>query len=119
MGVIPTSGKVVAPFNGVVSSLFSSKHAINLVSDDGIELLIHVGINTVKLDGEGFTAHVKSGDSIKTGELLLEFDIDFIEKSGCPLDTPILINNSDSYNSIRLTEEDNVTCNAFLMSITK
>lgn len=119
VGVIPTSGKVVAPFNGVVSSLFSSKHAINLVSDDGIELLIHVGINTVKLDGEGFTAHVKSGDSIKTGELLLEFDIDFIEKSGCPLDTPILINNSDSYNSIRLTEEDNVTCNAFLMSITK
>ncbi|EGC7112978.1 PTS transporter subunit EIIC [Salmonella enterica] len=119
VGIIPTSGKVVAPFNGVISSLFSSKHAINMVSDDGVELLIHVGINTVRLNGEGFIAHVKSGDSVKAGELLLEFDIDFIQKAGYLLDTPVLINNSDSYNAIRLTEEDELTCNAFLMSANK
>ncbi|EAN9661614.1 PTS glucose transporter subunit IIA [Salmonella enterica] len=119
VGIIPTSGKVVAPFDGVVSSLFSSKHAINMVSDNGVELLIHVGINTVRLNGEGFIAHVKSGDSVKAGELLLEFDIDFIQKAGYLLDTPVLINNSDSYNAIRLTEEDKVTSNAFLMSINK
>lgn len=119
VGIIPTSGKVVAPFDGVISSLFSSKHAINMVSYDGVELLIHVGINTVRLNGEGFIAHVKSGDSVKAGELLLEFDIDFIQKAGYLLDTPVLINNSDSYNAIRLTEEDKVTCNAFLMSANK
>lgn len=119
VGIIPTSGKVVAPFDGVVSSLFSSKHAINMVSDDGVELLIHVGINTVRLNGEGFIAHVQSGDSVKAGELLLEFDIEFIQKAGYLLDTPVLINNSDSYNAIRLTEEDKVTCNAFLMSANK
>ncbi|HHN9990332.1 TPA: beta-glucoside-specific PTS transporter subunit IIABC [Escherichia coli] len=119
VGIIPTSGKVVAPFDGVISSLFSSKHAINMVSDNGVELLIHVGINTVRLNGEGFIAHVKSGDSVKAGELLLEFDIDFIQKAGYLLDTPVLINNSDSYNAIRLTEEDKVTSNAFLMSINK
>ncbi|HIA3422674.1 TPA: beta-glucoside-specific PTS transporter subunit IIABC [Escherichia coli] len=119
VGIIPTSGKVVAPFDGVISSLFSSKHAINMVSYDGVELLIHVGINTVRLNGEGFIAHVKSGDSVKAGELLLEFDIDFIQKAGYLLDTPVLINNSDSYNAIRLTEEDKVTSNAFLMSINK
>ncbi|EEF3614679.1 PTS beta-glucoside transporter subunit IIABC [Salmonella enterica subsp. enterica] len=119
VGIIPISGKVVAPFDGVISSLFSSKHAINMVSDDGVELLIHVGINTVRLNGEGFIAHVKSGDSVKAGELLLEFDIDFIQKAGYLLDTPVLINNNDSYNAIRLTEEDEVTCNAFLMSANK
>jgi len=119
VGIIPTSGKVVAPFDGVISSLFSSKNAINMVSDNGVELLIHVGINTVRLNGEGFIAHVKSGDSVKAGELLLEFDIDFIQKAGYLLDTPVLINNSDSYNAIRLTEEDKVTSNAFLMSINK
>ncbi|EPC0844599.1 glucose PTS transporter subunit IIA [Escherichia coli] len=119
VGIIPTSGKVVAPFDGVISSLFSSKHAINMVSYDGVELLINVGINTVRLNGEGFIAHVKSGDSVKAGELLLEFDIDFIQKAGYLLDTPVLINNSDSYNAIRLTEEDKVTCNAFLMSANK
>lgn len=119
VGIIPTSGKVVAPFDGVISSLFSSKHAINMVSDNGVELLIHVGINTVRLNGEGFIAHVKSGDSVKAGELLLEFDIDFIQKAGYLLDTPVLINNSDSYNAIRLTEEDEVTCKAFLMSANK
>lgn len=119
VGIIPTSGKVVAPFDGVISSLFSSKHAINMVSDNGVELLIHVGINTVRLNGEGFIAHVKSGDSVKAGELLLEFDIDFIQKAGYLLDTPVLINNSESYNAIRLTEEDKVTSNAFLMSINK
>lgn len=119
VGIIPTSGKVFAPFDGVISSLFSSKHAINMVSDNGVELLIHVGINTVRLNGEGFIAHVKSGDSVKAGELLLEFDIDFIQKAGYLLDTPVLINNSESYNAIRLTEEDKVTSNAFLMSINK
>lgn len=119
VGIIPTSGKVFAPFDGVISSLFSSKHAINMVSDNGVELLIHVGINTVRLNGEGFIAHVKSGDSVKAGELLLEFDIDFIQKAGYFLDTPVLINNSESYNAIHLTEEDKVTSNAFLMSINK
>ncbi len=119
VGIIPRSGKVIAPFDGHVSSLFSTKHAINLISDSGIELLIHIGINTVKLNGEGFTAYVKSGDAISAGDLLIEFDIDAIQKAGCLLDTPVLVNNSEDFKSLRIAEDKTVFRGELLMKTIK
>ncbi|HDG1674839.1 TPA: PTS beta-glucoside transporter subunit IIABC [Kluyvera cryocrescens] len=119
VGIIPVSGKVTAPFDGEVSSLFNTKHAINLLSDTGVELLIHVGINTVRMDGKGFTAHVISGDRFKAGDLLIEFDLDAIQKAGCPLDTPVLINNSDDLKPLRITGSKTVINGEVLMTTSK
>jgi len=98
--IIPLDNKVIAPFAGEVASLFQTKHAIGLLSDSGIELLIHVGIDTVKLDGKPFTAHVNVGDKVQPGDLLLEFDRDAILAAGYSLATPIIISNSDSYRAV-------------------
>ena len=95
--IVPSEGKVVAPFHGEVSSLFSTKHAIGLMSRSGIEVLIHIGIDTVKLNGEHFTTCVKEGDPVKPGDLLITFDTRAIADAGYDLTTPVLISNSDSY----------------------
>ena len=95
--IIPAEGRVVAPFHGEVASLFVTRHAIGLLSDSGIEVLIHVGIDTVKLNGEHFTAYVKEGDKVKPGDLLIAFDRDAILNAGYDLSTPIIISNSDDY----------------------
>jgi len=91
VGIIPTKGEVVAPFNGEISMFFDTKHAIGLVSDSGIELLIHVGINTVELQGKYFQALKESGDKIKAGEKLLEFDLEAIKKAGYDATTAVLV----------------------------
>jgi len=98
--IIPSDNKVIAPFAGEVASLFATKHAIGLLSDSGIEVLIHVGIDTVKLDGKPFTAHVKVGDKVQPGDLLLEFDRQAIIDAGYDLATPIIISNSDEYRDV-------------------
>lgn len=74
MAIAPQQGRVVAPVSGSVASLFKTKHAIGIESDDGAEILIHVGIDTVKLDGAHFTAHVREGEQVAPGDLLIEFD---------------------------------------------
>ncbi len=95
--IIPTDGKVVAPCNGVVRTLFPTKHAIGVVTDGGCEVLIHIGMNTVGLEGKGFTAHVTQGDNVKEGQLLITFDKQSIEQEGYNLETPIIITNSADY----------------------
>ncbi|URN97966.1 PTS beta-glucoside transporter subunit IIABC [Leclercia adecarboxylata] len=100
VAIIPSDNKVIAPFAGEVASLFATRHAIGLLSDSGIEVLIHVGIDTVKLDGKPFTAHVKVGDKVQPGDLLLEFDRQAIIDAGYDLATPIIISNSDDYGAI-------------------
>lgn len=97
IGIQPEVGRVVSPVNGSVASLFRTRHAIGLEADDGSEVLIHVGIDTVKLDGLHFTAHVSQGDRVSVGDLLLEFDIPAIRAAGYDLTTPVLISNSDDY----------------------
>lgn len=96
VGITPTVGCAVAPFNGTVSALFDTKHAIGLLSDDGIEMLIHIGINTVELNGEPFTAYIKTGDKVKAGDKLVDFDIDAIKKAGYPITTAVLVSNADT-----------------------
>ena len=96
----PKKGKVFAPFDGKILSFFPTKHAIALVSNDGIEVLIHVGINTVELNGKYFNTLANQGEIVKVGQPLLEFDIDGIEKSGYSSQTMVIITNSQEYESI-------------------
>lgn len=100
MAIIPTEGKVVSPVNGTVAMIFETKHAIALVDDNGTELLIHVGLDTVKLGGKYFTAHVKAGDKVKVGSPLVDFDLNGIKGEGYDLITPIIVTNSAEYSSI-------------------
>lgn len=99
--VIPNVGKVVAPADGEVSTLFETKHAIGLSLDNGMEMLIHIGINTVELGGEGFTAHVADGDRVTRGQTLITFDKAFIEGKGYKMATPVIITNPDDYAEIK------------------
>lgn len=99
----PAVGEVVAPADGEVSSIFDTHHAVGLTLDNGMELLIHVGINTVALNGEGFTAHVSEGDRVKRGQPLISFDKDFIVSKGYPIITPVIISNADDYKEIKTT----------------
>ena len=91
IAVEPEEGKVVAPFDGVVAHVIDSKHAVILEHKTGVQVLIHVGINTVSLKGNGFTSHVKTGDQVQAGQLLLEFDRDVITQAGYPTITPIIV----------------------------
>ena len=83
--------------------LFDTKHAIGLVSDDGIEVLIHIGVDTVELGGVPFTAHVASGDAVKAGDLLIEADLGAIEAAGKPTATMVIVTNTDDYASVNPT----------------
>lgn len=98
--VIPTEGKVYAPFDGTIVGLLDSHHAVGIESENGIEILIHVGMDTVKLNGKHFTCHIEDGQHVKCGQLLLEFDIDTIKKEGYEVVTPIVITNSDEFTEI-------------------
>lgn len=100
VAILPSEGKVYAPFDGKVVALLGSQHALGLASADGVELLIHVGIDTVELEGSAFTAHVKKGDSVRKGDLLLEFDMDVIKKAGYSLETPVIVTNSKRYSDV-------------------
>ncbi|MET3942475.1 PTS system sucrose-specific IIC component [Paenibacillus sp. PvP094] len=96
IAIEPTEGRVFAPFDGVVAHVMNkSKHAVILEHETGLQMLVHVGINTVGLKGEGFTAHVQSGDVVTAGQLLIEFDMNAIQAAGLPLITPVLIPNGN------------------------
>ncbi len=96
--IIPSEGKVSAPFDGTVISVFDTKHAIALQSADGLELLIHIGLDTVKLNGKHYDAKVSNGDKIKKGQELIVFDMDKIKKEGYDIVTPVVVTNPDDYS---------------------
>ena len=98
-GMKPAEGKVYAPFDGEVVLVANTKHAIALRSCDGIELLIHVGMDTVKMDGKGFNPHVKVGDMVKCGQLMMTFSISDIEAAGYITTTAIIVTNSEEYSN--------------------
>ncbi|AIR61352.1 PTS beta-glucoside transporter subunit IIABC [Cedecea neteri] len=107
--IIPLTNEVRAPFYGEVASLFQTRHAIGLLSDSGIEVLIHIGIDTVKLEGQHFTAHVQPGDKIKPGDLLITFDREAILAAGYDLATPIIVSNSEDYRDVtRVTTQSSI-----------
>lgn len=98
--IVPSKGRVVSPVNGTVSALFKTKHAIGITSDDGTEVLIHIGLETVKLEGKYFKAYVKKDDKVKAGDLLIEFDMDSIKKAGYEIITPVIVANTNDYTDI-------------------
>lgn len=102
IAIDPTDNKVYAPFDGTVEFIAETKHAIGLKSDDGIELLIHVGMDTVKMNGKGFDVKTKVNERVKEGDLLLEFDRNEIQKEGYSLITPVVITNSNNYEQDEL-----------------
>ncbi|MGE6258424.1 PTS beta-glucoside transporter subunit IIBCA [Heyndrickxia sporothermodurans] len=118
IAIEPTSGRVVSPVNGTVTVAFKTKHAIGLVSESGAEILIHVGIDTVQLEGKYFTSHVKQGDQVKVGDLLVEFDIEKIKEAGYEIATPIIITNSTNYKEIVTTQKESVNVKEKLLSLT-
>lgn len=115
--ITPSVGKVYAPVSGTVTVLFPSLHAIGITSDSGVELLIHIGINTVQLEGKGYTAHIKQGDHIECGQLLVEFDMDTITKEGYSLETPVLVTNFNDLKEIKITDKTNSSLKEELMHI--
>ena len=103
IAIVPSSNQVVSPVNGTVESIFRTNHAIGIKSSSGAEVLIHVGLNTVELDGKFFDAKVKTNDKISVGDLLLEFDREAILEAGYDLTTPVIITNSEDYSAIEST----------------
>lgn len=97
VAIVPERGRIVAPFDGVVSVMFETKHAVSVTSEKGAVVIIHVGLDTVKLKGDHYTSFKHQGDPVKQGELLLEFDIKAIKEAGYELITPVIVCNTSSY----------------------
>ena len=115
--ILPEEGKVYAPVTGTVTVLLPSLQAIGITSAAGIELLIHIGINTVQLNGEGFTAHIKQGDQIKQGQLLVEFDMNKIKEAGYSLETPVLVTNYADLKEVKNTNASSVQLQETLIEV--
>lgn len=117
MVIMPTEGRVYAPLDGTVTTLFPTLHAIGVTGDSGVEVLIHLGINTVNMNGKGFQAHIQQGDHVKKGQLIMEVDLKEIEKAGFSAQTPIIITNSDDMMDILKTDKKSVEHTDTLMTI--
>ena len=109
IAIKPTDGKVYAPVNGTVDTMFETGHAVSLVSDNGIEILIHVGLETVSLNGAPFQIKCKNGQKVKKGDLLMIADLEAIKAAGLPTITPVLICNTDDYTTFNTTTGKAVT----------
>ena len=117
VAIEPSEGRLYAPCNGTVDTVFETKHAISLVSDEGSEILLHIGIDTVQLNGKHFNAVVSDDQKVKKGDLLIEFDIDAIKADGYKVTTPMIICNTDDYSSIRPLKTGKVNAGDDLLSV--
>ena len=110
VAVVPSEGKVVAPASGEVVVMFETKHAVSIRTEDGAELIIHIGLDTVNLRGEHFTAHVAQGDHVKAGDVLVEFDMEAIKEAGYDVITPIVICNTPDFPNMVYGSEGSGPC---------
>lgn len=113
--VRPTDGIIISPANAVIESVAKTGHAVSMTTDSGAEILIHVGVDTVELDGHGFDTAVSVGEHVKMGDILIKADIDFIQKSGYDTVTPIIVTNIESYSSVSAISEKAVAGMPFLL----
>ena len=119
IAIIPTDGKIVSPVDGTVETMFDTGHAVCLKSTTGVEILIHVGLETVGLNGGPFTVHVANGDKVKKGQLLIEVDLDAVKAAGLPTITPVLVCNTDDYPTFNTFVGKNVTNEDVVIELAK
>ena len=117
VAIEPSEGKLYAPADGEVDNLFDTHHAIGLVTEDGVEILLHIGINTVELGGKHFEAHVEVGQKVKKGDLLISFDMEAIQAAGYLLTTPMIICNTEDYQSVAPIAEGAITAGTDLLEV--
>lgn len=117
--VLPTGEEIVAPFDGEITLLFATKHAIGLTDENGVELLIHVGLDTVELNGEHMTSHIEQGDQVKAGDVLITFDKGAIEEAGYSLVTPVIVTNTNDFKQIASEKSRHVETGDQIATIVK
>jgi len=117
VAIEPSEGKLYAPADAEVDNLFDTHHAIGLVTEDGVEILLHIGINTVELGGKHFEAHVEVGQKVKKGDLLISFDMDAVKAAGYLCTTPMIICNTEDYQSVTPTAEGSIQAGASLLEV--
>ena len=116
VAIIPEEGRVYAPFDGIVEMVFPTGHAICLKSKNGTEILIHIGVDTVKENGKGFKVNVTQGDSFNKGDLLVEFDLAELKKK-YDMTTPVIVNESDQYSEIKKHFEESADCETIILDV--
>lgn len=109
IAIEPSEGKVYAPCDGTLDTVFPTGHALTIIADNGAEILIHVGLETVSLEGKPFTIHAANGDTVKKGQLLIEADLEAITAAGLPIITPMVICNTDVYPKFKTYTGKDVT----------
>ena len=119
IAIEPSEGKVYAPCDATVDMMFTTGHAVSLVADCGAEVLIHVGLETVSLEGKPFKVYAASGDKVKKGQLLMEVDLDAVKAAGLPIITPMLICNTDEYPTFNTIVGKNVTNDDVVVELAK
>ena len=119
IAIEPTDGKVYAPCNATVDMMFETGHAVSLVSESGAEILIHVGLETVSMEGKPFTVHVHDGDKVTKGQLMLEVDLEAVKAAGLPTITPVLICNTDAYPTFKTQAGKDVTNDDVVLELGK
>lgn len=118
-GIEPSEGAVYAPFHGEINTVAETKHAVGIVSPDGMEILIHVGIDTVAMNGKGFSVKVKEGQKVQKGDLLLNFSLEEIQDAGHPTTTAILMTNGADYAEVRLEADGSIKNGEVLLHAVK
>lgn len=119
VAIIPSEGKFCAPADGTVTTVFPTGHAAAITTEDGIELLIHVGLDTVKLDGKHFTIVAEEGQKVKAGDVLIEADLSQIREEGYDIITPVIICNSDEFSEITPEADGDVACGDTIITLKK
>ncbi len=119
IAILPTDGKIYAPCDATVDMMFTTGHAVSLVADFGAEILIHVGLETVSLEGKHFTVHAQNGDKVKKGDLLIEVDLEAVKAAGFNTITPMLVCNSAEYTTFKTTTGKEVTSSDVVIELAK
>ena len=119
IAIVPSNGTVVSPINGTIATVMDTKHAVCIQGEDGLELIVHAGLDTVELNGKYYQTYKEIGDQVKAGDVLLEFDLEEITKAGYDVTTPIVITNLGDYNITKCLTGQQVKAGEEVIQLTK